>query len=174
MLKNIQYFQQPDTNKEMLRQASVQCNESCDIKFYHVDSPVKARVRELHWTGFIMDQIPQDIWDSRDRNSEFNVSFTVPRQFGHVKLNLNQVKWTSYLDVITQNEMVSMNVELEDDPQLKNIQDFLVYRNKSLIRRSKRRLKKKLTQKTLYVFWMFIGLIGLLWGMILLKESLFE
>jgi hypothetical protein len=173
MLKNLQHFQQPDSNKEMLRQASVQCNEVCEIVFPQHE-PIKARLTGLHWTGFTLDQVPKETWESRDGDSSFQLKFAIPRQFGHVKLELQKVKWQFYVDVISGRDMVSIHVELADETELKKIQDFLIYRNKSFIRRSKRRLKKTLAEKSLYVFWVFIGAIGLLWGLILLKDALFE
>ena len=174
MLKNIQHFQQPDSNKEMLRQSSVQCNELCDVVFSHNKEAVKARITGLHWTGFTLDQIPKEIWETREVDEAFQIKFAVPRQFGHVKLSLSQVKWKPYVDVISNREMISMDIELNGESALKNIQDFLIYRNKSFIRRSKRRLKKTLVEKSLYLFWALIGMVGLIWALILLKEMLFE
>lgn len=160
------------TEAEMLRQAPVQCNEDCELKFSHTDS-LKVRVRDLFWNGFTVDQIPVEIWEERDREKDFSVRFSVPRQFGMVSFDLNRVKPKPYVDVITSRDMYSIEVNLEDHPQLKNIRDFLVYRNKSFIRRSKRRLKKTLVEKNLLVFWGFILILGVLVGLVFLKDLLF-
>ncbi len=173
MLKKIGVLKQSVAEKEMLKQATVQCNETCKIKLSGKDDSVKVRVRRLYWDGFAVDQIPYEKWESRNSSENFIVKFSVPRQFGQVKLELLNVKHQKYVDVISGKEMVSIEVFLDDDPQLQNIRDFLTYRNKSFIRRSKRRLKKTLTEKTLYVFWVFIGLFAIFCGLLYLKDSLF-
>lgn len=172
MLKKIGVLKQSAAETEMLRQAKVQCNESCDLWFSSDKTSLKVRVRGLFWEGFVVDQIPYDVWEKRDLEKSFTLKFSVPRQFGNVQIELLNVKSKRYTDVITGVEMVSIDIFLENEPQLQNIRDFLIYRNKSFIRRSKRRLKKTLTEKTLYLFWAFIGLFAIFCGLIYLKDTL--
>jgi len=167
-------FKDAPDDSDRLKQSTVQCNEACQIQFSHLPDKRNIRVRGFFWLGFVADQIDKDIWDARDSSKPFTISFSVPRQFGFVSVEIDKVKWKPYTDVITSKAMVSIEVQLEDQSQLKKIQDFLVYRNKSFIRRSKRRLKKTLTEKILYVFWAFIAMVALMLGLIFLNEHFFE
>ena len=144
---------------EMLRQSPVQCNEDCELTLPDQDV-LKVRLRDLYWNGFTIDQIPKDLWDNRDKEKTFRVSFVVPRQFGAIDFDLMKVKAKGYVDLISDKDMYAIEVNLDDHPSLQNIRDFLVYRNKSFIRRSKRRLKKTLTEKSLLIFWVFISLFS--------------
>ena len=153
---------------EMQRQAKVRCNIDGLLSAADVEE-IKVRVRELSWYGVVLDRVDPKLITEHQHPSLLSLSFTLPREFGQLKVKSDKYSVTRYSDVIG-GEKLCLDVSIVEEEALESIRRYLYFRNRSFIRNSIRRNRSGPSRYFLMGLW---GLVALL-GLIMVGNQIFE
>ena len=134
----------------------VHCNETA--QFVLADEvPIPCRMRELNWLGFTLDQIPVQHFDAilASKGQEITTRFSLPREFGRLEIHCSRFTVSQYTDAVDDRPKVQMIFELEDQPAVEKIRDFITYRNRRFSRHSSSRRSTKFFKQTFILKWIF-------------------
>ena len=147
-MKKLFSRQDSSSYEEMRRQAKVQCNSDCQLSIGGHQQK-EARVRDLSWYGLTMDRVEVEDVGS---GGEFDLSWVLPREFGAIELKAASYAVTQYRDIIADRQYAKLEISLEEGQVLEDIRAYLLYRNKSFIRSTKRRNRSE-SKKIIYVLY---------------------
>lgn len=148
----------------------VQCNESCQIIAPGLDETIPGLIREFNWLGLIIDHIPFELKEifKLKKGEKFHIKFKMPREFGSMEFHCDTVQVSQYQDIVDGKDHLRLDVNLEDQPEIEVVREFVSYRNRRFSRHQSSRRSLKLLKSEFLLKWfiffptlLFVICIGL-------------